>query len=98
MITLRTASDADVPAIVALLNAAFAMERSFIDRDRTSAPEIERYMTTGTFSVVDGTASVVDGTASALASCMYLEQRKIVCIWGCWPSTRHSRGAASESR
>jgi predicted N-acetyltransferase YhbS len=76
VITLRTASDSDVPAIVALLNAAFAMERSFIDRDRTSAPEVERYMTTGTFSVVDGTASVVDGTVSALASCMYLEQRK----------------------
>ena len=68
-ITLRTAGDADVPAIVALLNAAFAMERSFIDRDRTSAPEIERYITTGTFSVVDG-------TSGALASCMYLERRK----------------------
>ncbi len=50
-------SDADdVPRIVALLNAAFAMERDFIDNDRTSTPEIERYMTTGTFFVVDGEA------------------------------------------
>src|SRR5512132_3381445 len=65
---LRTATADDVPRIVALLNAAFAMERDFIDKDRTSAPEIERYMTSGTFFVVDG-------DAGGLASCMYLEQR-----------------------
>jgi len=67
-LALRTANADDVPRIVALLNAAFAMEREFIDKDRTSAPEIERFMTTGTFFVVDG-----DG--NNLASCMYLEQR-----------------------
>jgi predicted N-acetyltransferase YhbS len=67
-IMLRAADAADVPRIVSLLNAAFAMERDFIDKDRTSAPEIARYMTTGTFFVVDG-------DASGLASCMYLEQR-----------------------
>jgi predicted N-acetyltransferase YhbS len=67
-ITIRTAGAADVAGIVALLNAAFAMERDFIDKDRTSVPEIERHMTTGAFLVVDG-------DASALASCMYLEQR-----------------------
>jgi predicted N-acetyltransferase YhbS len=67
-ITIRNAGAADVPGIVALLNAAFAMERDFIDKDRTSAPEIEQYMTTGTFFVVDG-------DANGLASCMYLEQR-----------------------
>src|SRR3954465_2735735 len=68
MTELRSADARDVPAIVALLNAAFAMERDFIDKDRTSAPEIERYMTTGTFFVVDG-------DAANLSSCMYLEQR-----------------------
>jgi predicted N-acetyltransferase YhbS len=67
-VILRDARVADVPRIVALLNAAFAMERDFIDKDRTSAPEIERYMTTGSFLVVDG-----DG--GALESCMYLEKR-----------------------
>ena len=67
-IAIRTAGAADVSGIVALLNAAFAMERSFIDKDRTSTPEIERYMTTGTFFVVDG-------DAGGLESCMYLEQR-----------------------
>ena len=64
----RRATTGDIPRIVALLNAAFAMERDFIDKDRTSAPEIERYMTTGTFFVVDA-------DAGGLASCMYLEQR-----------------------
>jgi GNAT superfamily N-acetyltransferase len=67
-ITLRAADAADVPRIVSLLNAAFAMEWDFINRDRTSAPEVERYMTTGSFFVVDG-------EDSALAACMYLEQR-----------------------
>jgi GNAT superfamily N-acetyltransferase len=65
---IRSASAEDVAAVVALLNAAFAMERDFIDKDRTSAPEIERYMTTGTFFLVDG-------DAAGLAACMYLEQR-----------------------
>ena len=67
-ITIRIAEAADVPRIVTLLNAAFAMERDFVDRDRTSAAEIARYLGTGSFSVVDAE----DGT---LASCMYLEQR-----------------------
>jgi N-acetylglutamate synthase-like GNAT family acetyltransferase len=67
-ITLRTAGGSDVPRIVSLLNAAFAMERSFIDRDRTSSGEIAGYMKTGTFFIVDAD----DGS---LAACMYLEQR-----------------------
>ena len=67
-ITLRTAGPDDVAGIVSLLNAAFAMERDFIDKDRTSAPEVERYMTTGAFVAVDG-------DAAGLAACMYLEQR-----------------------
>jgi GNAT superfamily N-acetyltransferase len=53
---------------VALLNAAFAMERAFVDRDRTSVKEITKYLGTGTFFVVDG-------APGALASCMYLEPR-----------------------
>ena len=68
-ITLRNADAADVPGVVWLLNAAFAMEWDFINRDRTSAAEITQYLGTGTFLVVDAE----DG---ALASCMYLEQRE----------------------
>ena len=67
-VTLRTAVADDMPRIVELLNTAFAMERAFIDRDRTHAAEIAHYLGTGTFLVVDA----ADGE---LASCMYLEQR-----------------------
>jgi GNAT superfamily N-acetyltransferase len=67
-VTLRAADAADVARIVSLLNAAFAMERDFVDHDRTSAPEIARYMTAGSFFVVDA-------EGSDLAACMYLEQR-----------------------
>jgi predicted N-acetyltransferase YhbS len=68
-ISIHQATQDDVPRIVALLNAAFAMERAFIDRDRTSAAEIAQYLATGTFFVVDAEAG------GALTSCMYLEQR-----------------------
>jgi GNAT superfamily N-acetyltransferase len=67
-VALRHAGKDDVAGIVSLLNAAFAMEWDFINRARTSAPEIEQYMTTGTFFVRDGE----DG---AIGACMYLEQR-----------------------
>src|SRR5215471_21406738 len=66
--TMRTATADDVPKIVSLLNAAFAMERDFVDRDRTSVAEISAYRSSGTFFVVDA-------EDRALASCMYLEQR-----------------------
>ena len=31
-----------MPRLVALINAAFAMERAFVDRDRTSVEEISK--------------------------------------------------------
>jgi len=64
-VVIRTAGAEDVPGIVALLNVAFAMEREFVDRDRTSADEIEALMRTGTFLVADG--------ADALVACAYVE-------------------------
>ena len=67
-ISIRTATADDVPAVVDLLNRAFAMERAFVDRDRTTAAEIAQLQATGTFFVVDGGAGV-------LAACMYVEKR-----------------------
>ena len=73
---IRSAMVDDVPRLVAIINAAFAMERAFVDRDRTSVEEIAKYFGTGTFFVVDGEAfGGPDGRPDALASCMYLEQR-----------------------
>jgi len=67
-ISIRTATADDVPRLVDLLNRAFAMERAFVDRDRTTGAEIARLQDTGTFFVVDGEDGV-------LAACMYLEKR-----------------------
>ena len=68
-ISIRTATADDVPRLVDLLNRAFAMERAFVDRDRTSPAEIAGLQDTGTFFVVDGEDGV-------LAACMYLEKRR----------------------
>jgi GNAT superfamily N-acetyltransferase len=65
---MREATAADVPALVALINAAFAVEWAFINRDRTSAAEILGLLATGTFLVVEGLPSDID-------ACVYLERR-----------------------
>jgi GNAT superfamily N-acetyltransferase len=62
----REAGVTDVPALVALINAAFAMEWDFVDRDRTSPDEIRGLMTMGTFVVVGATPEVL--------ACVYLER------------------------
>ena len=67
-VAIRNAVPADIPRIVALLNVAFAMERAFVDRDRTSVEEITAYLGAGTFLVIDA-------DRDALAACVYLEQR-----------------------
>ena len=67
-IVVREAGAGDVPALVSLINAAFAVEWDFVSRDRTSAGEIHGLMTKGTFFVVDGASGGVD-------ACVYLERR-----------------------
>ena len=73
-IAIRTAAARDVPKIVALLNVAFAMERDFVARDRTSGAEISELMRTGTFLVADG--------GDALAACAYVEFHGIRAYMG----------------
>ena len=65
---IREAGAGDVPALVALINAAFAVEWDFVDRERTSAAEIDGLRARGTFLVVDGAAGEV-------RACVYLERR-----------------------
>src|SRR5437763_15467801 len=65
---MRTAIPEDVPKLVSLLNAAFAMERDFMDRDRIYPHEVEAYMKAGTYFVEDAAAGALD-------ACMYLERR-----------------------
>ena len=65
---MREATAADVPALVALINAAFAMEWDFVNRERTSAGEIVELMTKRTFLVVAAAPAGVH-------ACVYLERR-----------------------
>lgn len=67
-LSVRTASADDAPAIVALVNAAFAVEKAFVDGERTSLDEIEQQLRKGVFLIADG----ADGTPAA---CAYLEQK-----------------------
>jgi GNAT superfamily N-acetyltransferase len=65
---VTAATSADAPRLVALINRAFAVERFFMTRDRTTLDEIERYLATGEFLVVRG-------SGDELAACVYLELR-----------------------
>jgi len=64
---LRPAVLADVGAVTRLINAAYQVERFFIDGDRTSEDEVRAYMAKGTFLLAE------DGGAPV--GCVYLEQR-----------------------
>src|SRR4051812_23593222 len=67
-VTLRPATADDTAGLVSLLNAAFAMERAFMDRDRIYPDEVTAYMRAGTYYVVDD-------DAGALGACLYLARR-----------------------
>jgi N-acetylglutamate synthase-like GNAT family acetyltransferase len=46
---LRVATDADIPAITRLINAAFVVERPIFDHDRIDDPGVRDYMAKGKF-------------------------------------------------
>lgn len=51
MATIRRATEADIPEMVAVVNAAFDIEREFRAGERTSAADIQRLMEKSTFFV-----------------------------------------------
>jgi N-acetylglutamate synthase-like GNAT family acetyltransferase len=51
--SVRRATAADAAAVAALVNQAYAVERFFVDGDRTNAVEIEEMMANGMFLVLD---------------------------------------------
>ena len=65
---IREAVSGDVPALVAVINAAFAVEWDFVDRERTSVDEISGLHAKGVFLVVDG-------APGEMRACVYLERR-----------------------
>lgn len=67
-VSLRQAGVADAEAIAGVINAAYRVERFFIDRDRTSREEVAELLRKGSFLVAE------DG-AAGLAGCVYVEVR-----------------------
>ena len=66
-VCFRKALPAEADAIAGLINQAFAVERFFIDGDRTSSEQVRELFGTGDFLVAQ------DG--NALVGCVYLERR-----------------------
>ncbi len=67
MTPLRTASAADAGAVAVLINAAFKVERFFVEGDRTNEDEVRAYMKKGTFLLADQEGAPV--------GCVYVEER-----------------------
>ena len=51
---LRSATDADIDRLVVLINAAYQVEKFFIDGDRTDAEDLRARMRRGEFVVLEG--------------------------------------------
>ena len=67
-VTIRQASAQDVDSIAHIINRAFAVERFFVEGDRTSREEVAKLMTRGVF-LVGGDVH------SQLIACVYTETR-----------------------
>jgi len=57
-ISVRRAQPSDAPALAALINRAYEVERSFVEGDRTSADEIQRVMSSGAFLVLEAKGAI----------------------------------------
>ncbi len=83
MVTL--AGSGDVPAIVALINEAFRVERFFIDGDRIDEQEVRQRMDRGSFLLARD-------EQGALAGCVYVEPRGARAYLGLLSVDRARRG------
>jgi predicted N-acetyltransferase YhbS len=66
-LTTRFAADADAQAIAALVNAAFKVQRFFIDRDRINPDQVRDMLRTGKYLLAE------DG--GRMIACVYVEIR-----------------------
>lgn len=64
-ISVRRALPSDAPALAALVNRAYEIEKFFVDGDRTTADEIRRMTGTGAFLVLE--------TKGALAAAVFVD-------------------------
>jgi N-acetylglutamate synthase-like GNAT family acetyltransferase len=66
-ISIRTAQNGDVPALVGLINAAFIVEQFVFDGDRINREETQAFMETGQFFVAEDSAG--------FAGCVHVQVR-----------------------
>lgn len=66
-VSIRTAANQDIPALVRLINAAFLAEQFVFDGDRINAEETQAFMATGKFLLAEDSAG--------FAGCVYVEIR-----------------------
>jgi N-acetylglutamate synthase-like GNAT family acetyltransferase len=64
---IRRASQLDAAALLQLINAAFQVEKFFIDADRIALPQVHEYLQKGAFLIAEE-----DGE---IAACIYVELR-----------------------
>jgi GNAT superfamily N-acetyltransferase len=65
---VRIATADDAPALLALINRAFAVEKFFVDHDRITPEQLDGYLASGTFFLL-----AADDTPPAAS--LYFEQR-----------------------
>jgi len=73
-VIIRFARDADADEIAALVNAAFKVERFFIDRDRINSGKVVEMMRTGKYLLAQD--------AGGLVACVYVEPRSERAYFG----------------
>ena len=64
---LRIATEADIEALVRLINAAFLVEQFFIEGDRIHAEAVQQLMATGEF--------LISHDDDGISACVYVEPR-----------------------
>jgi N-acetylglutamate synthase-like GNAT family acetyltransferase len=64
---IRAATESDAEALKRLINAAFAVEKFFIESDRISLAQVHEYFQTGAFLIAE--------ESGEMAACVYVELR-----------------------
>ncbi|HVR09853.1 MAG TPA: GNAT family N-acetyltransferase [Thermoanaerobaculia bacterium] len=79
---VRRAVESDAPALVAMINRAFEVERFFIASDRIDLEEVRKRLVRGEFLIAHGGQGGHGSHGSDNAGCVYIEPRGERCYLG----------------
>ena len=91
--SIRIATGDDLPRIVPVVNAAFAVE-TFFEVPRTDGREVAQLMQTGRFLILDDDTVLEDDAGHVMAS-IYVELAVNAATSACWLSTPRGKDRAS---